>query len=326
VRIVVLVEAHQSVVRSLVHPQGAVGLQPEGLHVPARRVDRDAVTNHVPVHPGQEQVSWRLPGQPLNGRTACQGWPVGWVMLGSVLSVQQRGIVRRRSPMGKHLLLVGDQLMAPRATGASRTSSVGSDRRVGGRSASRDVRGGEGSPATSQAPTDGGDAPIGGTFASVIDVDEPACWVSKPMGAFDASRGEGVLMALKKTLRISIVVFALLAVSCGGDDDDGGSTEIDVSMEEFMFTPTEWTVAADQEITVNLENNGSVEHEFVVLQSGVTVESEADLPETEEELLADFVYWEDEVVTAPPAGTYQVICAIEDHFDAGMTGTLTVEA
>jgi uncharacterized cupredoxin-like copper-binding protein len=155
------------------------------------------------------------------------------------------------------------------------------------------------------------------------------------MGAFDASRGKGVLMALTKTLRVPIVVLALLAVACGSDDDDGGSTEIDVSMEEFMFTPTEWTVAADEEITVNLENNGSVEHEFVILQSGVTVGSEADLPETEEELLADFVYWEDEVepgesktetFTAPSAGTYQVICAIEDHFDAGMTGTLTVES
>ena len=28
--------------------------------------------------------------------------------------------------------------------------------------------------------------------------------------------------------------------------------------------------------------------------------------------------------TAPAAGTYQVICAIETHFDAGMEGSLTV--
>jgi uncharacterized cupredoxin-like copper-binding protein len=69
------------------------------------------------------------------------------------------------------------------------------------------------------------------------------------------------------------------------------------------------------------------------MQPGVTIESEADLPPTEEELLADFVYVEDEVdagdsktltFTAPAAGTYQVICAIETHFDAGMEGTLTV--
>jgi len=50
-------------------------------------------------------------------------------------------------------------------------------------------------------------------------------------------------------------------------------------------------------------------------------------------LLAEFVYVEDEVeaganktlsFTAPDVGTYQVICAIETHFDAGMEGTLTV--
>jgi uncharacterized cupredoxin-like copper-binding protein len=71
----------------------------------------------------------------------------------------------------------------------------------------------------------------------------------------------------------------------------------------------------------------------VLLQPGVNIETEAELPETEEELLADFVFVEDEVeagatktlsFTAPAAGTYQVICAIETHFDAGMEGTLTV--
>jgi uncharacterized cupredoxin-like copper-binding protein len=63
----------------------------------------------------------------------------------------------------------------------------------------------------------------------------------------------------------------------------------------------------------------------------VQVSSESELPETEEELLADFVYVEDEVdagdtktltFTAPAAGTYQVICAIEGHFDGGMEGEL----
>ena len=143
-------------------------------------------------------------------------------------------------------------------------------------------------------------------------------------------------MSVGKHLLI-LAAFVPLAVgvaACGSDDDSGGSTEIDVSMEEFEFTPTSWTVAADEEITINLENEGSVEHEWVILQPGVTIESEADLPETEEELLADFVYWEDEVgagesktltFTAPAAGTYQIICAIEDHFDAGMNGTLTAE-
>jgi uncharacterized cupredoxin-like copper-binding protein len=134
---------------------------------------------------------------------------------------------------------------------------------------------------------------------------------------------------------IAVVPLVFGLAACSSDDDDsGGSTEISATMEEFEFTPTSWSVAANEEITVNLNNTGSVEHEWVILQPGVTIESEADLPETEEELLADFVYWEDEVepgdsktltFTAPAAGTYQIICAIADHFDAGMNGTLTVE-
>lgn len=134
---------------------------------------------------------------------------------------------------------------------------------------------------------------------------------------------------------IGLVPLALLSVACGDDGDDGAPIEIDATLEDFSFSPTEWTVAAGEEITIDLTNNGSVLHEFVILQQGVEISSEADLPATEEELLADFVYWETEIeagesktamFTAPEAGSYQVICAVEGHFDAGMTGTLTAEA
>lgn len=106
-----------------------------------------------------------------------------------------------------------------------------------------------------------------------------------------------------------------------------------MTTSDFQFSPNEWTVPAGEEISIEITNEGSVLHEWVLMQPGVEIESEADLPETEEELLADFVYVEDEVeagasktltFTAPAAGTYQVICAIETHFDAGMEGSLTV--
>ena len=129
---------------------------------------------------------------------------------------------------------------------------------------------------------------------------------------------------------LATLPMAFLLGACSG----GPSTELKASMEDFMFSPVEWTVPAGEEITIELTNDGSVEHEWVILQSGVTISDESELPETEEELLADFVYWEDEVepgetktltFTAPPAGEYQIICAIEDHFNAGMEGTLVSE-
>ena len=123
---------------------------------------------------------------------------------------------------------------------------------------------------------------------------------------------------------LSIVIGA-----CG----DAASTDLEVTVSEFQFSPDSWSVPAGEEISIAITNDGTVLHEWVLMQPGVSIESEADLPETEEELLADFVYVEDEVEAgdtktltfdAPAAGTYQVICAIEGHFDGGMEGTLTV--
>ena len=128
-----------------------------------------------------------------------------------------------------------------------------------------------------------------------------------------------------------ILSVMLLTSACSGGVEEA-STELSATVQEFSFSPSTWTVPAGQEISIAVNNAGTVLHEWVLLQEGVVIASEADLPETEEELLADFVYVEEEVepdetktltFQAPPAGTYQVICAIETHFDAGMEGTLT---
>lgn len=134
-----------------------------------------------------------------------------------------------------------------------------------------------------------------------------------------------------RDISLAIAVFGIALSACGSS---APATEIDVTLDEFKMSPTSWTVAAGEQITINITNDGTVDHEWVILQPGVTIASEDDLPETEEELLADFVYWEEEVesgdtgtftFTAPAAGTYQIICAIEDHFNGGMKGELVSE-
>ncbi len=128
------------------------------------------------------------------------------------------------------------------------------------------------------------------------------------------------------------VALSLVLVACG--DSSGPSTSITAQVDDFKFTPTSWAVPAGQEITITLSNTGAVEHEWVLLRPGVRITRESDLPDTEEALLSEFVYWETELeagdsktlaFTAPAAGKYQVICAIEDHFNAGMEAELTVE-
>ncbi len=139
---------------------------------------------------------------------------------------------------------------------------------------------------------------------------------------------------MRQQLRARLAALAVLSLVIGAcGDGDEASTALEVTTTDFQFSPNSWTVPAGEEISIDITNDGSVLHEWVLMQPGVNIDSEADLPDTEEELLAEFVYVEDEVeaganktlsFTAPDAGTYQVICAIETHFDAGMEGTLTV--
>lgn len=116
----------------------------------------------------------------------------------------------------------------------------------------------------------------------------------------------------------AIVAFALGA--CGGSGSD-----IEATATEFHFTPTSWTVTADEEVTLTFTNDGTEEHEWVILSEPIT---------SGDEFSEDLVIWEMEAApgasakdtfTAPAAGTYQVICALEGHFDSGMEGELTVE-
>lgn len=133
-----------------------------------------------------------------------------------------------------------------------------------------------------------------------------------------------------------VTVGALLLAGCGGDSDDGGgnggsggssaATSFTVQGNEFAFSPDSWTVAADQDVTITFQNTGAIEHEWTVLEAGVTITSEAEFGD---ELVAASV---DKIAAGATAtetlnlsaGSYQVICAIPGHFSAGMAGTLTV--
>lgn len=145
-------------------------------------------------------------------------------------------------------------------------------------------------------------------------------------------------MQTRKKMRLLFVALAVVGAACsssGSSLSGGTSDSIDVTLDSFEFVGSSWDVPAGEEITIKMENVAMIDHEWVILKPGVTIRSEADLPETEEALLADFVYWEEEVAggdtqtftfMAPPAGEYQVICAIPGHFESGMEGTLTAVA
>ena len=130
---------------------------------------------------------------------------------------------------------------------------------------------------------------------------------------------------MKRNLIAAAVLLSLTLVSCGGG---GPSTKIDVTLTDFQFQPSQYTVPAGQEITFNSANNGAVVHNFVIMELGTTAGpmfDDEDVPN---------VYWEVELqpggstetsFTAPTEpGEYEVVCRTEGHIASGMTGKLIV--
>lgn len=128
------------------------------------------------------------------------------------------------------------------------------------------------------------------------------------------------------------ILFVLLGLTlslsaCGASDP---TATISVVMTDFHFEPAQFTVPAGQEITINVVNNGAVEHEFVIFKLGTTAGEKFG---NEDE---DNIYWEVEVLpgqsatetfTAPSEpGEYYVTCGIEGHLEAGMNAKLIVVA
>lgn len=105
---------------------------------------------------------------------------------------------------------------------------------------------------------------------------------------------------------------------------------INVTLNDFSYTPNTFTVPAGATVTLNAKNNGSVEHEFAIMKKGTSVTPPfGDKDEGN-------IYWElDEIgagttksatFTAPSEpGDYEVVCGLLGHIEKGMVATLTVK-
>ncbi len=89
-----------------------------------------------------------------------------------------------------------------------------------------------------------------------------------------------------------------------------------------MITPNQFTVQAGSEVTVNVTNNGTIEHDFNIIKFRTDV---GDMFDEEDQ---KNILWEINVqlgetksvtFTVPDQGIiYQVVCAMPGHLQAGM--------
>jgi len=113
--------------------------------------------------------------------------------------------------------------------------------------------------------------------------------------------------------------------------DWDASTTVTIELTEFAFTPNEITLEAGQPYILEVLNAGTVKHEFtagdffrtVATRKAETAESEVKVPFfTEIEVFAGKSV---EIFLIPLIpGTYDLVCEIEGHYEAGMFGTITV--
>lgn len=121
-----------------------------------------------------------------------------------------------------------------------------------------------------------------------------------------------------------VILAAMILTACGPK-----SVTFDVEMKDFAFEPNTWEVPAGAKVTLNLNNTGTQEHEYVIMILGKDVT----LPFSDDD--EPNIYWEHEVLagesakvefTAPTEpGVYNIVCGTAGHLEQGMEGTLTVK-
>jgi uncharacterized cupredoxin-like copper-binding protein len=124
-----------------------------------------------------------------------------------------------------------------------------------------------------------------------------------------------------------ILALSLVLTACGGSgSSSGGGNTLNVTMNEFKFDPADGTVTAGQQVTLNLTNSGTVEHSWVLMSKTISGSfTDADKANVLFSKTVPAGQKATVTFTAPAAGTYQVVCDVPGHFEAGMVGQLTVK-
>jgi len=132
---------------------------------------------------------------------------------------------------------------------------------------------------------------------------------------------------MKKIFASTVLVLALslILTACGSN-----KAVLNVTATDTGYDSKTYTVSAGTEVTLNLTNNGAIEHEFAILKKGEHV-----IPPFGEKD-EDKILWEldgvaagttkSDTFTAPTEpGEYDIICGIPGHIELGMVATLIVK-
>lgn len=143
-----------------------------------------------------------------------------------------------------------------------------------------------------------------------------------------------------RILRLSLTLTVMIALAaCGSTSATPTATQsLAVTAKEFGFAPAQLTVTSGQPVELSFQNTGAVEHDWSVREidlTGTPIATEAtggghmtgDAHDAPELHVAAGPGGQGKLTFTPSkAGTYEVLCTVAGHKEAGMVGTLTVKA
>ena len=150
---------------------------------------------------------------------------------------------------------------------------------------------------------------------------------------------------MKKLLAGLVLVIALAAAGCGGDgeaepaseSDSPAAETISVVMHDIYYgdnndnaeNPPTWTVTSGAEVTINMDNQGALQHNWAIVKKDEEVPTPFDAEQHGDILLFSSTLLDggataSDTFTAPEPGEYTIICTVAGHYPA-MQGRLIVE-
>ena len=132
-----------------------------------------------------------------------------------------------------------------------------------------------------------------------------------------------------------VFILALSLAACAGGANDTAQT-LTVEAVDLGFTPTTLEVKAGEPVKLTLQNNGALPHDFSIMEfpmEGMAEDTggmEHDMGDAaaDPELHMAAAGGQSATLEFTPSkpGTYEFWCTVAGHKEAGMTGTLVVQA
>jgi len=135
---------------------------------------------------------------------------------------------------------------------------------------------------------------------------------------------------MKRLITIIVLTLtALVLVACNGDAESNEPEPVTLDytgFDEFRYDPETTTVKTGAQVTINFMNKGVLEHNWMLASNSIEL-TEVSEEDAVGEALSGLVPGGKSktfTFTAPPAGTYKVLCTVPGHAAAGMMAEFKV--